>query len=375
MSAEHKKLPVRPSLEHLRKQAKRLARSSPDLALSQAQHELAREYGFGSWPALVEHVEAITTPVSGGKTLLFRAANDGNLKRLDELLAHQEFDHAELTLALARACLRAPYLPGWREVAERLIVAGADPAGEYGDDYGPILLGCGETLSLEGTRFLLDHGAPAHTDESRSTKYPDFNTPIRMTLGCYLRERYEEKHALISLLLERGARRPADVPEAAFAVFRGETAVLARLLDENTGWVHHRFGRFPYGNMLLHGATLLHLAVEFGEQACIELLIERGADLNARADLHDDLGGQTPVFHAIASIGHRLTPLLEWLLSRFGSRIDLGLRCHGLAFSDDQHLREVLTPVEYAQAALRPDHPSWRVSSPREVGLLTSAAG
>jgi hypothetical protein len=70
-------LPVRPSLEQLRKQAKdllrdckngdsnaleRMRRHKPDdtePALASAHFTLAREYGFESWPTLVHHVEAI----------------------------------------------------------------------------------------------------------------------------------------------------------------------------------------------------------------------------------------------------------------------------------------------------------------------------
>jgi hypothetical protein len=41
-----------PSLDHLRNEAK-ARRRERGIALSQAQHELAREYGFDSWPKLV----------------------------------------------------------------------------------------------------------------------------------------------------------------------------------------------------------------------------------------------------------------------------------------------------------------------------------
>jgi hypothetical protein len=50
-------LPQHPSLEHLRKQAKARRRERA-VQLSQAQHEVAREYGFGSWRKLVHHVQA-----------------------------------------------------------------------------------------------------------------------------------------------------------------------------------------------------------------------------------------------------------------------------------------------------------------------------
>ena len=52
------RLPDRPDLEHLRKQAK-ARRRERGIALSVAQHELALDYGFPSWPRLVRHVFAL----------------------------------------------------------------------------------------------------------------------------------------------------------------------------------------------------------------------------------------------------------------------------------------------------------------------------
>lgn len=55
-------LPAVPNLEHLKKQAKRLLaqlrQQAPGSTLSAAQHALAREYGFASWPTLKTHVES-----------------------------------------------------------------------------------------------------------------------------------------------------------------------------------------------------------------------------------------------------------------------------------------------------------------------------
>jgi len=57
-------LPPQPNLEHLRKQAKDLLRDwqpqRPDAQLADAQHAIAREYGFPSWPKLRAHVESLT---------------------------------------------------------------------------------------------------------------------------------------------------------------------------------------------------------------------------------------------------------------------------------------------------------------------------
>jgi hypothetical protein len=58
----HRRLPDRPSLEQLRKQAKEhldtLRAADPSVTLSAAQHALARAYGFERWPRLVHHVES-----------------------------------------------------------------------------------------------------------------------------------------------------------------------------------------------------------------------------------------------------------------------------------------------------------------------------
>jgi hypothetical protein len=59
-------LPARPNLEYLKKEAKdrlvQLQAGEPNAQLVDAQHALAREYGFDSWPKLKAHVEAVVAP-------------------------------------------------------------------------------------------------------------------------------------------------------------------------------------------------------------------------------------------------------------------------------------------------------------------------
>jgi hypothetical protein len=59
-------LPDRPNLEHLRKQAKErladLQRTNPVARLADAQHAVARDYGFANWAALKAGVEARQRP-------------------------------------------------------------------------------------------------------------------------------------------------------------------------------------------------------------------------------------------------------------------------------------------------------------------------
>ena len=77
MSESSSSLPARPSIEQLRKRAKErladLRAVNPSAKLADAQFTLAREYGFDSWPKLVDHISTvdprlaepqITAPVS-----------------------------------------------------------------------------------------------------------------------------------------------------------------------------------------------------------------------------------------------------------------------------------------------------------------------
>lgn len=67
-------LPARPNLEYLKNEAKGrlddLRRADPRAQLADAQFDLAKDYGFASWPKLKEHVESLAAasqhPIAGG---------------------------------------------------------------------------------------------------------------------------------------------------------------------------------------------------------------------------------------------------------------------------------------------------------------------
>src|SRR6266571_4851136 len=51
-------LPDRPNLRHLKDQAKDLLQAGAAESLADAQFQIARLYGFASWPRLKAHVES-----------------------------------------------------------------------------------------------------------------------------------------------------------------------------------------------------------------------------------------------------------------------------------------------------------------------------
>jgi hypothetical protein len=127
MSESRARLPERPSLENLRKQAKELLRDyrggvpvavervrsvcprSEVIALADAQFVLAREYGFESWPKLVHHVASLqpSAPLApftelANDLVAACAANDAEaLGRVNRLFG-RSFGQDELRAEVAR---------------------------------------------------------------------------------------------------------------------------------------------------------------------------------------------------------------------------------------------------------------------------------
>ncbi|MEI9974516.1 MAG: ankyrin repeat domain-containing protein [Ignavibacteriota bacterium] len=83
MSAQRiptRRLPRRPNLEQLRKQAKELMSGWPGFTLSEAQRELARSYGFDSWPKLKAFVDGANV------ARLAEAVKTGDLSTVRKLI-------------------------------------------------------------------------------------------------------------------------------------------------------------------------------------------------------------------------------------------------------------------------------------------------
>ena len=77
--------------------------------------------------------------------------------------------------------------------------------------------------------------------------------------------------------------------------------------------------------LTLKGATLLHVAAEFGQAEVARWLLDVGADVNAPALIDSEgLGGQTPIFHAATQNGNFGIELVRLFLSRGA---DLNVRC------------------------------------------------
>jgi len=372
-------LPDHPNLRHLKNQAKDLLRTGHAESLTDAQYKIACLYGFASWPKLKAHVVSLEEI---GQLKLAIDLND--IERVKALmLRNPALHHAPLgygkdgPLTWAAEC-RIPYEPPSRErllIAQWMIENGSDVhqggdgplmrAALKGDripmmellvrhganvnaewhGYFPIIFAACETVDGTALKWLINQGAnPNCADPER--KYP--GTALDYVIGSYWRS--AELSVCIDLLLEAGGVTKYDVPSV-LDILCGRLDSLVERLDADPELLNRRFPELDFGStaarrLLLRGTTLLHVAAEYGNVGATRSLLDRGADVNAPANVDESgVGGQTPIFHAATQFNDWGFPVMELLLER-GADLSLQVRLPGHYERPDEVVDS--TPLGYA---------------------------
>ncbi len=267
-------LPARPSLEHLRKQAKDLRRRK-GVPLGHAQHELARSYGFASWTRLVHHVQAADLQGIERALVLADPPALAALLAADPSVATAGLAELPPLLVLLRRSTGAP--GDIRRCAQLLLDAGADPGAHTAEDDGQwrrsALFEAVEHRDLTLARMLVDAGAERdedafyHACEQPDTAFLDvLHRPGFEQL--VLHELDFEDAAGLAWFLDHGA----DVNALGclhWAIGRGRgVRILRMLLDAgaDVDLPHPRAGRRP-----------LAVAARCGHLAAYDLLVAHGA--------------------------------------------------------------------------------------------------
>ena len=386
--------PVRPNLEQLKHQAKDLLRAikqgepsalaelkkhhpnaiTPENAkLADAQLVLARSYGLPSWPRMATacrmtdaiwrgdidavrelvlkdprllHEDARGLPSNWGPPMSY-AANIGQDKIIQML---RELGALDLQHAFNRACLQ-----GKIETARQLYAMGARPEADA-------VMGPCETLSDSGLAFLLELGAPL-TD-----KQGDRLAPVALLLQTY--SRYPEgKHRCLEIMAAQGIALPDTPP---MALHRGRIDLLEDHLRRDPQLFSRTFshqeiyppelGCHADESLALHGtplagATLLHMCVDYDEIEIARWMIERGANVNAKAAVDaDGFGGHTPLFGCVVSQSYRCGRQHDGDFARLlldhgaGPNARASLRKR-LRFVKDEEMREYrdVTPLTWGE--------------------------
>jgi ankyrin repeat protein len=390
-------LPERPILRHLRNQAKDLLKGGGADSLSEAQFGIARRYGFASWPKLKAHVESLEevgrleqaidandfarvkalmtrnpelhrAPLGYGQNgpltwvaecrVPWAPPGPDRLAMADWMIEHGSDVHQGGDGPLMRAALRNDRIP----MMELLVSRGADVNALW-KGYFPIIFAPSETLASEAMKWLLEHGANPNC-AGTSSKYP--GTALDYVIGTYSRSR--ELGVCIDLLVQAGCPTKYDVPPV-LDLLRGRLDSLVPRLDADPSLANRHFAELDFGStggrsLKLRGGTLLHVAAEYGNLEAAKLLLDRGADVNACADVSaSGVGGQTPIFHAVTQFYDWGLPVAR-LLIEHGADLSLRAKLPGHYDRPDEVVE--CTALGYALLFPGPD----RNSEGRTAGVL-----
>ena len=361
-------LPDRPNLRHLKDQAKDLLKAGNAASIADAQFKVARLYGFASWPKLKAHIDSFeevgqlkqaidTNDIDRVKTMLTRNpalhkaplgyGNDGPLTWVAECRVPWESPSpARLAMAawmleqgsdvhqggdapLMRAALNAYRIP----MMELLVSHGANVNALWHGQF-PIIFAPCESLDPDALTWLLDHDANPncrdHGYQFGGHPYP--GTALDYVIASYGRSP-EQLSLCIDALLDAGGETRYDLP-GVLALLRGRLDRLAELIHADPTLVSRCFSELDCGqtggrSLLLQGATLLHVAAEYGHPAATALLLDRGADVNARATVDEaGVGGQTAIFHAVTQFEDDGLPVTQLLIER-GADLTLRVKLPG----------------------------------------------
>jgi ankyrin repeat protein len=341
-------LPERPSLEHLRKQAKQRKRDH-GIGLSRAQFELAREYGFDSWPKLVHHVEAFRLHGIERALVLADPSALAGFLDADRAAATTPVDGLPPLLLLLRRAAGAP--DRVRACARMLLDAGATSDEDafyhacersdtrlldllHGPGFERLVLHKLDFEDADGLRWFLERGVDVNANcclhhaiaRARGigiitmlleagadvnlpwSRWDVGRRPLALAARCGHLAAYD-------LLVSHGATADLDgVDTAVLAVARGESVrlptarapALGNPDADDYGWILGQFaalGRSEVVEALLDNGmpvdtrgwsnfTPLDQAAMHGRAETVRLLIDRGADLH---DCAFDEDGPTPL--------------------------------------------------------------------------------
>jgi ankyrin repeat protein len=350
-------LPRRPSLEHLRNEARtlqrrvregdpaalatagefhpRFAEHAEDFRLSDAQLAVARSYGQASWPRLKTYVEALTAHardphevapaadaadellrlaclVYGGDDLA-RPARAAEMLRRDPSLAGQSIHTAA---AVGDAAAAARMLAADRSLASA-------PGGPFGWEpllyvaHSRLVSGDPEHSHVAVARLLLDHGADPNAGYLWDGTY--LFTALTGAFGygedAPNQPPHPESRALAMALLDAGAD-PNDDQTIYNRHFRTDNDHLELLLAHGLGGPRRgpwpgRLGEHLTEPRLLIEDALVFVADNDAYAQRVELLLAHGVDPDGEGTRHPALRGRRPIERAIEHGAQRNIDLLR----------------------------------------------------------------
>lgn len=224
------------------------------------------------------------------------------------------------------------------------------------------LIGAIEEHSVEDIRECFENGVNPN-DSFR-------NEPLIYELTSeYLRgERFKE---CVKVFVEYGLIFEDKI---LLAVLLDDANALEYFLNETPEAVHQSY-TLRCAFTPLDKVSLLHICAEFNHVDCATILLQKGADINAKAGLDENgFGGQTPIFHTVNQIRNQSKEMLHFLLSHSA---DLSITVRGLIWGKGypwETFIPAVNPISYAMMGLLPQMHRREAIIAETVSLLLKSA-
>jgi peptide-methionine (S)-S-oxide reductase len=231
--SNHRRLPVQPSQEHLKKQAKRRAKAD-GVALAEAQHRLAQEYGSKNWAELMHVVEVMNRgaehpsdtqePIEPLPALLRAICERGDVavvRRMLEMGVPADSPNEAGNTPLWLVCQSDADAARRIEVATLLLAAGASPRRECEDRSTPLHFAAWRG-PVEMVELLIRHNAKTWQADNAG------KLPIDYARGGVAPDREKIVH-----LLDRPVIDDPHFRAAVNAIHAGDLPALRRLLADH----------------------------------------------------------------------------------------------------------------------------------------------
>ena len=396
-----RRLPVRPDLEQLKRQAKELLRDlhseepeavaeyrehhpRPDdpaeARLADAQLVLARAYQAPNWPRLVQACRLVHAIWRDDEHTVMDLVNQNPALLKEPALVRRDSNwgpplsyaanigrdriirmlHALGATDLAYARDRAA-LQGQVGTVRMLHEMMGRPRPEASSLGGPAY-----TLNAAGTELLLELGAPVLDADGRRL------APVDVVLETDSRKP-AEKHRILEMYASRGVRLPDTPP---MAVHRGRIDLLEVFLRRDPQQLRRTFTHEeiwppelgchedPLATHAtpLAGATLLHMCADYDELELGRWLLDHTMNVDARAAVDGGgFGGHTALFATVVSqpafwVNHedrppeaRFTQLLLERGANPNARASLRKKLHPGYGEDTMHEYRDVTPLAWGR--------------------------
>jgi hypothetical protein len=242
-------------------------------------------------PQLLHEMASGTEKHNWGPPMTYAA----NLGRDEIISMLHELGATDHLWALGRAALQSKI--GTARMLHAMMGSPRPPAGA--------LVGPAYTLSVSGTALMFEFGAQVHDADGKRI------APVDMVLETDSRNP-SARHQILDMYVRHGLELP-DTPT--MALHQGRIDLLEEHLLRDPGLLRRTFihdeiylrdvgchDGWPVHGTPLEGATLLHLCVEFDELEIARWLLERGMDVDAKAAVDaDGFGGHSALFGAVVS--------------------------------------------------------------------------